>query len=205
MPDRVGPALVLKVGGSLAETRRLPAVLSLIIRARYPVVLVPGGGMLADGVRAAQSDLQISDALAHRLAILSLHQMGHVLAARHGRFHLVETIEEIADALVNGLVPVWMPYRLQADDTTIPADWTSTSDALSARLAERMGCGQVALLKSCEIPRGLSLAAAVDAGITDPVFPVVVTRSGLHWTLYGPGDEADLADRLWIASSTPAT
>lgn len=196
MVDAVGPAIVVKLGGSLAETRRLPAVTDIVARARYPVVVVPGGGMLADGVRAAQSDLQVSDDLAHRLALLSLHQMALVIASRHARFELVETLPEIAAALLDGAVPVWMPYRLQHDDETLPADWTVTSDALSARLAERMACGQVALVKSCGTPAGLSLSEVTSRGIADPAFGQIVTRARLSWELYGPGDELRLADRL---------
>ncbi|MBX9924754.1 MAG: uridylate kinase [Hyphomicrobiaceae bacterium] len=199
MADRVGPALVVKLGGSLSEERRLAGIVDLIVCARYPVVVVPGGGVLADAVRGAQRDLQISDALAHRLAILSLHQMALVISARHGRFELVETIDEVAAALVAGQVPVWQPYRLQHDDATIPADWTVTSDALAARLAERMGCGQVALVKSCVIEAGLTAAAAAERGITDPVFADIVARAGLRPEFYGPGDEARLAERLWCA------
>jgi len=199
MADRVGPALVVKLGGSLAETRRLSALVEMISRARYPIVVVPGGGMLADGVREAQRGLQITDALAHRLALLSLHQMALVVAARHSRFGLVETVDDIAAALVTGQIPVWMPYRLQQSDDTIPADWTTTSDALAARLAERMGCGQVALIKSCDITPGLTADAAAERGITDPVFAAIVARAGLNYAFYGPGDEAKLAERLWCS------
>lgn len=192
----VGPAVVLKLGGSLAETQRLPVIAEIVTRARYPVVVVPGGGMLADGVRTAQRDLKITDALAHRLALLSMHQMGLVIASRHPRFETVETLAGIAGALVNGAVPVWLPYELQSADDTIPADWTTTSDALAARLAERMGCGQVALVKSCPIPHGATLEWVRENDVADPVFSAIVERSRLKYELYGPGDDARLERRL---------
>jgi aspartokinase-like uncharacterized kinase len=196
MVDAVGPALVLKLGGSLTETRRLTAIADIVARASYPTVIVPGGGILADSVRSAQRELQVSDSLAHRLALLSLNQMAFVISARHPRFELAASLRDIADILVEGAIPVWLPFELQASDDTLPADWTTTSDALAARLAERMGCGQVALVKSCPIPADATLAWATTEGVTDPMFQAVVQRAGLRWALYGPGDEANLAERL---------
>jgi aspartokinase-like uncharacterized kinase len=196
MVDAVGPALVVKLGGSLAESGRLPGLLATVTAATYPVVVVPGGGVMADAVRANQRGLAITDRLAHRLALLAMHQMGLVIAARHPRFETVETLADIARALVDGAVPVWLPERLQHDDDTLPADWRATSDALAARLAERMACGHVALVKSCPIPPSATLDDLAAAGITDPVFPEVVRRARLTWAVYGAGDEAAFAARV---------
>jgi 5-(aminomethyl)-3-furanmethanol phosphate kinase len=176
MISAVGPALVLKLGGSLAESRRLTGLAEIVAGCRAPVVVVPGGGPFADGVRAAQAPLG--------------------LAARHPRFVTAETLEEIARVLVAGAIPVWLPFALQHADDAVPADWTATSDALAARLAERMGCGAVALVKSCAVPAGETLTGLTASGIVDPVFGQIVTRARLSWTLYGAGDEGALAQRL---------
>jgi 5-(aminomethyl)-3-furanmethanol phosphate kinase len=196
MIGSVGPALVLKLGGRLAGNGRLMGVVDLVARSSVPVVVVPGGGPFADAVRAAQPQLKLTDGLAHRLALLAMHQMGLVIASRHPRLALCETLDDLAAALVRGAVPVWLPFALQHDDANVPADWTVTSDALAARLAERMGGASVALVKSCPIANDITLVEAKAAGIVDPVFGVVVTRARLRWTLYGAGDETRLADRL---------
>jgi 5-(aminomethyl)-3-furanmethanol phosphate kinase len=196
----VGPALVLKLGGSLAESGRLTGIADMVVRAQAPVVVVPGGGPFADAVRRVQPQLKLTDAAAHRLALLAMHQMGLVIAARHARFATAERLDDIARLLVLGAIPVWQPYPLQSSDDTIPADWTATSDALSARLAERMGgpgAGvSVALVKSCPVPAGAGLIELTAAGIADPVFAQVVTRTRLSWTIYGAGDEGRLAKQL---------
>jgi aspartokinase-like uncharacterized kinase len=196
----VGPALVLKLGGSLAESGRLTGIIEIVARSRAPVVVVPGGGPFADCVRAAQAGLHITDRTAHRVALLAMHQMGVVIASRHPRFRPCETLADLAAALVGGAVPVWMPYALQADDDTLPNDWTTTSDALAARLAERMGGPQagvgVALVKSCAVAPGVSLDSLASTGIADPVFAKVVVRADLAWAVYGAGDERRLAGRV---------
>ena len=200
MISGVGPALVLKLGGSLAESHRLTGLLEAVVRATAPVVIVPGGGPFADAVRAIQPRLQLTDALAHRLALLSMHQMGHVIAARHPRFVTAETLPDIAQALVTGAIPVWLPFALQHDDATLPADWTATSDTMAARLAGRMGSGSVALVKSCAVTEGATLTGLTADGIIDPVFAEAVTRDRLSWRVYGTGDEAALAARLGASS-----
>jgi hypothetical protein len=116
-----------------------------------------------------------------------------------------ELLRDIARALLDGSVPVWMPYRLQHDDLGLPADWGATSDALAARLAERMGCGQVALVKSCPVNATADLDQLAQDGITDPTFASVVRRAGLKWAVYGAGDEGAVAARLGCANGEGRT
>lgn len=196
----VAPAetLVLKLGGSLSETGRLGEVAALVAQATVPVVVVPGGGPFADTVRMVEPALDIPQALSHRLALLAMHQMGLVIEAKSPRYHAAETLEDIASEIVLGAVPVWMPFALQHDDPTLPADWRTTSDALAARLAERLGGASVALVKACEIPPHSNLKALTAAGVVDPKFGEVVTRAGLSWRVYGPRDEAALRARLGL-------
>ena len=82
-------SLVIKVGGSLAETGRLPSAIALIESARVPVIVVPGGGPFADNVRALQPTLKFDDATAHRLAMLSMHQMAEMIVAQGRRLRIV--------------------------------------------------------------------------------------------------------------------
>ena len=194
--------LVLKLGGSLAESRRLAGLIDIVVAATAAVVVVPGGGPFADAVRTIQPQLGLTDALSHRLALLAMHQMGHVIAARHPRFAPAETLADIATALVAGAIPVWLPYSLQHDDESLPADWTATSDAMAARLAERLGSGAVALVKSCAVPKGATLDDVTAAGIADPVFGHIVRRAGLEWAIYGTDDQQLLADRLLATPQT---
>ena len=53
--------IVVKVGGSLAENDRIGGALDIIARASRRIVVVPGGGVFADAVRAAQNNYQFSD------------------------------------------------------------------------------------------------------------------------------------------------
>lgn len=180
--------LVIKVGGSLAETGELSEVLARIAEARRPVIVVPGGGSFADKVRDLQNALRFDDASAHRLAILGMHQMAEVFLKLERRLAPADSLEGIARVLTAGLIPVWLPLPMVQDDETIPRDWSITSDGLAARLAERLGAA-VVLVKSCEIDPKASAESLAAEGIVDPVFPQIAGRANLKWLVLGPDDE----------------
>ena len=190
--------LVLKLGGSLAETGHLKSIIALTTRAQRPVIIVPGGGPFADSIRSLQPQLAISDETAHEMALLSMDQMGLYLASLHPRLITCQTLQQIAQVLQDGKIPVWLPYALQHADPTLPSDWSVTSDALAARLAERISGASVALVKSCSIPPDAGLDLLTELGIVDRAFAPTVRRTHLTWGVYGAGDEPLLAKRLLI-------
>lgn len=192
--------LVLKVGGSLAETGRLAGVLSIIAGARRPVIVVPGGGQFAGKVRDLQNVMQLDDRSAHKLAMLGMHQMAEIYFAKEPRFAPADSAEGISRVLASGNVPVWLPFQMCQNDETIPADWTITSDGLAARLAERLGGLPVVLLKSIDIDAAVPLEQLADDDVVDAAFPGIVRRARLDWRILGPDDDAAL-ERLLSAST----
>lgn len=188
--------LVVKVGGSLAETGRLRPALAMIATARVPVVIVPGGGPFADSVRALQASMHFDEAVAHRLAMLAMHQMAELMASLQKGLVIAESLDDISGALRRGVVPVWVPLRMIANDATVPAGWTATSDSLAARLAELLGGARLALLKSVGVEKDQSAEELARRGVVDPEFPVIVARAGLSWSIFGPGNDAEFAAAL---------
>lgn len=192
--------VVLKLGGSLAESGRLRRLLALVARARRPVVVVPGGGAFADAVRATQKALGFSDEAAHDMALLAMHQMADAMVALEPRLLAAESLIGISRAWHRRRVPVWLPASLCAGDRRIPRDWTITSDGLAARLAERLGDVELVLVKSRNVRRTASAKTLARQGIVDPVFPAIVERADLAWRVLGPGDEEALCELLDIAA-----
>lgn len=191
--------VVLKLGGSLAGSGRLRTLLALVSRARRPVVVVPGGGAFADAVRETQQALGFSDAAAHDMAILAMHQMADAMIALEPRLMGAETLIGIARAWHRRRIPVWLPAGLCAGDRLIPRDWSITSDGLAARLAERLGDVELVLVKSRTVRRTASARTLARQGIVDPVFPVVVGRADLVWRICGPDDDRALSELLDVA------
>ncbi len=168
-----------------------------------PVVVVPGGGAFADAVRHAQAAFRFPDAVAHQMALLAMHQTGLMLAALHPRLAPFETLADLRRALVRDQIPVWLPMKLVQRDMRITANWSTTSDGLAARLAERLGRAPVTLVKSCRVACGTSLAALVRLRVVDPTFAAIVDRARLQWRVLGASDEKDLASLVEVR--TPAT
>ena len=193
--------LVIKLGGSLAESGQLKGWLSVLARARRPVVVVPGGGPFADAVREAQPSFRYDDETAHRMALLAMHQMALAMIASEPRLVAAETLAEIERTARGRRIPIWMPERLADADKRIPRDWTITGDGLAARLAERL-CTPVVLVKSCIADPSLSARALAKAGVVDRTFATIVNRAGLTWQIVGPGEQSELAELVDAAPGT---
>jgi aspartokinase-like uncharacterized kinase len=190
--------IVVKLGGSLAETGRLKSMLSLVAKAERPAVIVPGGGPYADAVRGAQDTLGFSDEAAHDMAILAMNQMGLAMASLDDRLVGAETLTAIRQALKKNRIAVWLPAKLCQSDNTIPRDWSITSDGLAARLAERLGGAHVVLVKSCTVTASATAEALGRKGIVDEAFAGIVARAHLSWQIVGPGQEGTLAELLAV-------
>jgi len=184
--------LVVKVGGSLAETGRLKLVLPILAASKRPLVIVPGGGAFANKVRDLQNAIRFDDASAHRLAMLGMHQMAEIYFTMHERFAPADSLDGIARVTATGLVPVWLPLQMCQNDKDIPADWTITSDGLAARLAERLGAAPLVLLKSVHVTSDETAEELAREGVIDEAFPAIAARARLDWRILGPADDSVL-------------
>ena len=187
--------LVVKVGGSIAETGRLTSVLEMIAAARVPLVVVPGGGPFADAVRKLQPELQFSDAVAHRIAMLAMEQMAECMVSLQAGLKIARSLDDISEAVMDGQIPVWAPLQMIGNDETIAANWSATSDSLSARLAELLDT-RLVLLKSVSVDGNASAKELALQGVVDRLFPEIVARAELSWSIFGPGDDAALSALL---------
>ncbi len=168
------PVLVVKVGGSLArEPGALPRVLQALAATRPQPLVVPGGGPLANAVRRVHVGGGLSEATAHRMALLALDQCAFwmaELAAAAGPVEVVRSPEEIARTVAAGALPVLAPADWLAREDALPASWDVTSDSIAAWVAGRIGARRLLLLKSFAFRA--SQVDAADLGDTaDAFFP----------------------------------
>ena len=176
-----GP-VVVKVGGSLLDWPGLPDRLAGYLDGRRGdrPVLVVGGGPFADALRDLDRAQSLGEGRSHALALRVLDLTAHALAAMVPGLVVVEEISALPRAWGRGLVPILAPRRfLDRDDRSpdpLPHAWTTTTDAIAARLAVRLGARELVLLKSAPIPRGIDLQAASRLGLVDPEFPRAASR-----------------------------
>jgi aspartokinase-like uncharacterized kinase len=182
-----GP-VVVKVGGSLLDWPGLADRLSSYLDDRRGdrLVLVVGGGRFADALRELDRAQAIGEVRSHALALRVLDFSAHALAAIVPGLLVVDDVPALPHAWEAGRSPVLAPRRfLDLDDRSpdpLPHAWTTTTDAIAARLASRLGASELVLLKSAPIPPGLDLKAASRLGLVDPEFPR--TASGLPIVTY---------------------
>jgi aspartokinase-like uncharacterized kinase len=190
------PPVVVKLGGSVVRSRsgELSAWLDAIAASPRPAVVVPGGGALADEVRACQNQLGFGDYAAHRMALLAMDQLAWAVAALRQGFAVGATEAELRTVLRRGEVAVWAPYALIAERGDIEPSWRLTSDSLALWLAGRIGAPQCYLIKS--IARRANAASArqlAQDGVVDAAFPEMLKATGVAAILLGRGDQEAFA------------
>jgi aspartokinase-like uncharacterized kinase len=132
--------LVVKFGGSLLDCA--PFLVSLLVDAPRPILVVPGGGPFADVVRS----LDPAPDAAHWMACAAMEQLGLHLAGLG--------LPAIQALQVPNTPSVLLPYRLLRDRDPLPHSWRISSDTIAAWCAAELGCD-------------LLLAKSVDGIIAD--------------------------------------
>jgi aspartokinase-like uncharacterized kinase len=203
--DAAGP-LVVKIGGGLlhrggiAGLRRACEEVTELSRVR-PVLVVPGGGPFADAVRRADTDDELGDALAHRLALAAMDQLGIILA------RLLPAAAPTAALRAPGGLGLLLAAPAFTGRPDVPESWDVTSDSLAVLAAGAIGAPEVILLKpvagvlarwpSSEPPvaelsaTGLrALQQAGGARAVDAYLPTAIERTGVPVRVRAPGPDA---------------
>jgi aspartokinase-like uncharacterized kinase len=167
---------VIKVGGSLLRApHQLDRVCAALARcsSRYQLVVVPGGGPLADTVRELDGQLGLSAAAAHWMAILAMDQYAHVLAERIRGSRLVEEPGDISQAPGGSPVAVLAPSRWMRSADVLPHSWEVTSDSVAAFVAGALGALRLVLIKptSASVPVDLYFVQSLPAGMPYFILP----------------------------------
>lgn len=129
--------IIVKIGGSLTRSGLLIELLGDLSR-RRGLVLVPGGGALADQVRMLQPQMGLSDAAAHRMAILAMEQMAHAFLDLAPGLRPAGTPLDLASAAADATA-LWFPAVMALAAPDIPESWDVTSDSLALWLAATLG------------------------------------------------------------------
>lgn len=163
--------IVIKLGGSLmTDAATLVQCLNTAETIKEKVVIVPGGGVFADQVRASQQQWQFDDGIAHEMAILAMKQMALLFKSLKPSFVLAENTSLIHQAMMNHPVVIWSPDPTVLDVSTIEASWNVTSDSLAAWLAGQLNAKELIVVKSADIPQNLTRQQMQDYGLVDKAF-----------------------------------
>jgi aspartokinase-like uncharacterized kinase len=186
------PIWIVKIGGSLLGSSELERWLTIFAKFSYGnIIIVPGGGVFADAVRDAQKLSKISDACAHRLAVLAMDQYGLLLANMNPLLTTARTHLEIDERTWQHRGIVWLPSHMVLSDDSIPQNWNVTSDSIAAWLAQKLNAQHLILVKSDSqtvfgnIKSELSLKVMTQNGVLDEAFSdFVLNKKFGKWMLH---------------------
>jgi 5-(aminomethyl)-3-furanmethanol phosphate kinase len=196
---------VVKLGGSLAHGGLLAAWLEALDHActaapparQSQLIVVPGGGVLADAVRGLQRELAFDDHTAHHMAMLAMEQFGLALASLWPRLTRAATLAAVRRAWHMQKVPWWAPTQMALAAAAPARSWDMTSDSLSAWLAGELKAERLLLIKSIDADPPEPLCADLAAsGVLDPLFCHFAAASGAEIFLAGPAALAGAATIL---------
>ena len=187
---------VVKIGGSLLGSPELERWLEIFVKfSDGKIIIVPGGGVFADAVRDAQKLSKISDAAAHRLAVLAMDQFGHLLHSINPNLATAASECEIDERTWQHRAIVWLPSQMVLADDTIPQNWDVTSDSLAAWLAQKLNATHLVLLKSGKTKEStLSLKAITEHGLVDFAFQNFIRNQLFSTWLLNKSDYAHFED-----------
>ena len=165
---------MVKVGGSLFDLPDLGVRLSGWLNQldADKVLLVPGGGITADAIRALDRTHHLGEEASHWLALEAMSINARFLQV------LLPTAKIVADIPVGstGLHILDASPFFRADEERhdhLPHTWQVTSDSLAVRVAVLARARELILLKSVDWP-GDDWAAASRAGVVDGYFAAAV-------------------------------
>jgi aspartokinase-like uncharacterized kinase len=152
------------------------------------LVVVPGGGSLADEVRRVDRRVGLGDSAAHWMAILAMDQYGYLLQRLAPGAILTRSRRELTPGRLNVLAPsAWL---LRADP--LPHSWEVTSDSIAAWIARRFRVRRLLLVKHVDgfiapnlSPRARGAALAALGDVVDPYFARALDPAASCWIVRG--------------------
>ncbi|MFK7794218.1 MAG: uridylate kinase [Gammaproteobacteria bacterium] len=162
--------IIVKIGGSLYASSYLKQWCDRLASThQQPIVIVPGGGPFADQVREVDHKWELSDTLAHEMAVMGMQQYGCLLTHINQELKVIETINSISD--IGAMV--WLPYNDVVAECDYPKNWQTTSDSLALWLACKISANHLCLIKSAEID-DKSTDELINSNLVDDYFPIAI-------------------------------
>jgi aspartokinase-like uncharacterized kinase len=164
---------VVKIGGSLYDLPDLAPRLQVWLKANAgeAVLLVPGGGGMANVVRKLDHAHGLGEERAHWLALRALSLNAHFLAGLLPLARVIDNPRTAGGWAILDCHAFALADECRADH--LPHTWAVTSDSIAARAAHVAAAQRLVLLKSVTIPDNISWGDASRRGWVDAWFEQV--------------------------------
>ena len=173
---------IIKLGGSLLNRSDWPVSLTRWLKAQ-PVmrnILLVGGGLAADAVRAFDKAHLLDPLTSHRAALEALGLSLHMAALVMPQARIITSLDAVKRESSPESIelfdagPFMQLEETRKDANRLPHDWSATSDSIAARIAQVYEADSLVLLKSTLPAECDDWESAAGIGLVDPYFPQAV-------------------------------
>lgn len=144
---------VVKIGGSLfpEHTEKL---CNHLTKSNEKIVLVNGGGCLANNIRQLNENNHFSDDVNHWNAIKCMDIIGNFIADKNEDIIPITSLEEIDEVHNNNKTPLLLTYELMRKEDPLKHSWDVTSDSIACWIANQINAKLLILTNVDGIYRG---------------------------------------------------
>lgn len=126
---------VVKIGGSLFPQDAIKLCQALVGK---DVMVICGGGDLANLLRDYDVEIGFSQRATHKSAILCMDILGTLLSDKVPNAESVYSLDRAQKAIDEGKLPILIPSRLLEHQDPLEHSWRVTSDSLSLYIAHQL-------------------------------------------------------------------
>jgi len=112
------------------------------------IIIIPGGGTLANFVRKIYLEFKINDELAHWIAIYSMNYNGLELKRKFAHLEIFEDFEHLRNE--KRIFSIFLPYKYLRLVDPLPHSWDVTSDSITLYYAYCLGLNECFLIKDID-------------------------------------------------------
>ncbi|MHA2009540.1 MAG: amino acid kinase family protein [Promethearchaeota archaeon] len=145
---------IFKIGGSLLEDfEDLNSIITQFKRLNNEglverVIIIPGGGSLANFIRKVYSELKFTEEVAHWMGIISMNYNGIEIGKKFSELKVIEEFDKLQECGKKFIL--FLPYRFLKNTDTLPHSWDVTSDSITLFLANKLRLINCFLIKDVD-------------------------------------------------------
>ena len=146
--------VIFKIGGKILENfEDLNSTISQLTKLYnngqiQKIILIPGGGSLANFIRKVYGELKFTEELGHWMGVISMNYNGIELGKKFPDLNTIEDINRLRK-LDKGIC-IFLPYQFLKESDNLPHSWDVTSDSITLFLAKELEIPYCVLIKDID-------------------------------------------------------
>ena len=203
--------ILFKLGGSLLNSGFMKIWIKFITNHfKGRAIIIPGGGLFANHIRAVQKDYNLENEIAHDMALYSMSQMGLLISSIDRKsLHFCNTKKEINRVIEENKVPIIGSFDfLKTRIGSSNKNWSITSDSISLLISEELQLNTLLIVKSCLCSfvdskialNQIKVNKLVSLGILDASFSLNFQNSRTKIFLYFRDQLPNASDKVLTSS-----